>query len=63
MGEPREIKSHKSAFTTCAFGVGAIIVLIIASCCYFFFVQGSGKEPEQNTGEVYILKDEVVETS
>lgn len=63
MGEPSEVKVQKSAFTTCALGVGVIVVLMIASYCYFFFVQGSSQKHEQSTGEVYILMDEVVETS
>lgn len=63
MGEPRDVRAQKSAFTACALGVGVIVVLMIASCCYFFFVQGSMQKKEQSTGEVYILMDEVAETS
>lgn len=62
MGELGDVKAQKVAFTATALGVG-VAVLVIVSCCYFFFVQGSDKRCEQRTGEVYILMDEVAETS
>lgn len=43
-----------------SFGIAGVIAM---ACCYcFFFVQSSGNKNEQGTGEVYILRDEVVET-
>lgn len=63
MGELRDIKVQKPVFARCALGVGAIAVLVVVCCCYFFIVQRYGKSDEQSAGEIYILKDEVVETS
>ena len=62
MSELGNVKAQKTAITAISLGVG-VAVLVLVSCCYFFFEQGRNEKYEQTAGEVYILKDEVAETS
>lgn len=56
-------KIHKSAVITyIGCGLVTITIVLIASYCYFALRQSNEKKKEPNSTEVYILKDEVVET-